>query len=220
MVTVTQSWDDGVVDDIRLIGILRKHGAKATFNLNPGLHDDHARGHGWEYKGKEVLRLARDEMRDLYRGFEVANHTVTHPWPTRIPADKLEGELAEGRRLLEEFFQVPVRGLAYPFGDHNAAVHEAVRRTGHVYARTCTPAAAVFPPADPMQFHPSLHFLSPQFWPEFERVKVAGGVFYFWGHSYELLDEPMWAAFDQTIARLSADPAVQWKTNLELFLPA
>lgn len=35
---IVQCWDDGVEDDIRLCEILRKHGAKASFNLNPGMH--------------------------------------------------------------------------------------------------------------------------------------------------------------------------------------
>ena len=37
--TVVQCWDDGVTTDLRLAEILRKHNAKATFNLNAGLHE-------------------------------------------------------------------------------------------------------------------------------------------------------------------------------------
>ena len=33
---IMQCWDDGDVDDIRLVEILKKHGAKATFNICPG----------------------------------------------------------------------------------------------------------------------------------------------------------------------------------------
>jgi len=33
---IVQCWDDGVLDDVRLIEILRRHGAKASFNLNLG----------------------------------------------------------------------------------------------------------------------------------------------------------------------------------------
>ena len=33
---LTLSYDDGVVQDIRLMGILDKHGIKATFNVNTG----------------------------------------------------------------------------------------------------------------------------------------------------------------------------------------
>ena len=36
---VVQCWDDGVINDVRLTNLLRKYGAKATFNLNPGTMD-------------------------------------------------------------------------------------------------------------------------------------------------------------------------------------
>ncbi len=35
---VVQCWDDGDLGDIRLCEILRKYGAKASFNLNPAHH--------------------------------------------------------------------------------------------------------------------------------------------------------------------------------------
>ena len=36
MIKVACCWDDGGVNDIRLIELLRKYHVKATFNLNPG----------------------------------------------------------------------------------------------------------------------------------------------------------------------------------------
>ena len=55
MLKVIQCWDDGVVNDIRLIELLRRYKAKATFNLNPGFHSalrDPAR---WVYAGLSRL---------------------------------------------------------------------------------------------------------------------------------------------------------------------
>ena len=70
---VVQCWDDGVTTDVRLVDILRRHGAKATFNLNAGLHDRH-RQFGWIHQGTEVSRLGCDEMKEVYQGFMIANH--------------------------------------------------------------------------------------------------------------------------------------------------
>ena len=39
-IKIAQCWDDGVATDIRLIEILRKYQAKATFNLCPGLFQE------------------------------------------------------------------------------------------------------------------------------------------------------------------------------------
>ena len=64
-IRVIQSWDDGVVDDIRLTELLRHYQATATFNLNPGLHQ-RQRSFSWCYGDKEVWRLGVDEWVEVY----------------------------------------------------------------------------------------------------------------------------------------------------------
>ncbi len=213
---VVQSWDDGVVDDIRLADLLRRRQARATFNLNPGLHQAE-RSLSWCYGDKEVWRLGRDELVEVYAGFEIANHSLSHPnLPDLSPAD-LEREVRDSRRILQAWFQQPVRGFCYPFGGLNPAVKEVVRAAGHGYARTVTECEPVFPPADPFEFGVSCRFVDPLFWTRYERAKALNGMFFFWGHSYELLDESMWADLEHKIARISADPAAEWASIERLF---
>lgn len=206
---VVQCWDDGVTADARLIEILRRHGAKATFNLNPGLHGP-TRGHGWTYRGTEVLRFARDELAAVYDGFTIANHSLTHPHLDQIPPDTARREIADARDALQQHFAQPVDGFAYPFGRYNDTVMDLVRAAGHTYARTTVIAHQPFPPADPMALHPSCHFLDPDFWTRFEQARLAHHTFYFWGHSYELTTEPMWSAFDAQIERITHTPDATW----------
>ena len=215
-IMVTQSWDDGVEDDIRLIELLRRYGAKAAYNLNAGLHGPQ-RGGEWNHKGKTVRRLAWSELREVYEGIEVANHTLKHPWLTRISAEEAWRDIADGRKALEDLFQRPVTGFAYPYNDHNPEVRRAVREAGHVYARATVVAGAPWPPPDRMEWHPQVSFKSPDFWAEFEKVAVDGGVFLLMGHSYEFLDEAMWGDFETKLERLSVDPRVKWVTPLEAF---
>jgi peptidoglycan/xylan/chitin deacetylase (PgdA/CDA1 family) len=218
MIRVTQSWDDGVTDDVRLIELLHKYKAKATFNLISGAHRAERYTSGWKYQDtKEVFMLARGELPALYRDFEVASHTVTHPHLETLPPEKVTWELEESRKQLEDIFQRPIRGFAYPFGTNNEAVRAEVRRQGYVYARAAERVPRVHPPDDPMAFGFSVWFSEARFWEEFERVKAAGGVFHFVGHSYEFTSEAMWAEFEAKLARLSADPEVHWATNLDLF---
>ena len=210
---VLQSWDDGVVDDVRLTELLRRYQAKSAFNLNPGLHQNQ-RSYSWRYGDKEVWRLGRDELAGVYAGFEIANHSLTHPYlPDQSPAD-LEREIRDSRHLLQDWFQQPVRGFCYPFGGFNPAVKDAIRAAGHVYARTVAEVEPVFPPADPLEFGVNCRFADPAFWTRYERAKAVNGVFFFWGHSYELVNEAMWADLENKIAGISADPAVEW-VNLE-----
>jgi peptidoglycan/xylan/chitin deacetylase (PgdA/CDA1 family) len=214
---IVQCWDDGVVDDIRLIEILRRHDAKASFNLNYGLHSA-TRSAGWNFRGvKEVQRLALPELLEVYAGFTIANHTTTHPHLSQISEADARHELAEGRAALEDHFGVDVTGLAYPFGSYNERVEELVQETGHVYARTCFNATPCFPPQSPMAFHADCHFLSPDFWVKFELALQQSEVFYFWGHSYELVTEPDWMAFEAQIEKLCAQEGAVWADLPELF---
>lgn len=212
---LVQCWDDGVLDDIRLIEILRKHGAKATFNLNMGRHTA-TRTCDWKFRDiKEVWRLTLGEIKEIYDGFLVANHTLTHPHLSQISIEEATRDIREGRDQLEQHFGYAVKGFAYPFGDYNEAVAAAVSETGHVYGRTTKDVDQIFPVANPAAFHANCHFHSPDFWKKFEQVKATDGTFYFWGHSYENVTEEDWQDFDAKIARLSKEG--QWVDLPELF---
>jgi peptidoglycan/xylan/chitin deacetylase (PgdA/CDA1 family) len=218
MLKVVQCWDDGVNDDIRLIEILRKYSAKASFNLNPSLYQNTRHGYYNEKLQKTVDRLALGELSDVYQGFTIANHSMTHPWPTRIPLADWRAEVVDGRKILQDWFQQPVLGFAYPFGDCDLATADVVREAGHVYARVTKNVTPSFPAADPMMLCADCHFYNEQFWDLYAQAKAsAGGVFYFWGHSYELCTEAQWADFEAKISRITQDPEAEWAELPDLF---
>lgn len=212
---VVQCWDDGVATDVRLVDILRRHGAKATFNLNAGLHERH-RHFGWFYEGTEVSRLGWDEMKEVYQGFTIANHSLTHPRLELMERAAAKREIEEGRDRLQQFFGQAVSGFAYPFGSYNENTMQLVSESGHIYARTTTNVRHPFPPENAMQFHPCCHFLEPDLWSRYEMARECG-LFYFWGHSYEMINDLMWNAFEQIVRRISADPGSCWGEVADLF---
>ena len=59
------SYDDGKLEDRRLVSIFNKYGIKGTFHLNSGLEMD--------------TRIPTSEYQELYKGHEVSCHTLTHP---------------------------------------------------------------------------------------------------------------------------------------------
>ncbi len=219
MIKIVQCWDDGIVDDIRLCEMLRGFGARASFNLNAGLHGAQ-RGEAWRYKNlKDVQRLALGELRDVYEGFTIANHTLTHPWLSKITPDQLRCEVTDGRRRLQDLFGEEVAGFAYPFGEHPPQAVEAVREARHVYARTCGNRHPAFPAAgDPMKLESDCHFKDPRFWEYYEEAKAAGSpAFYFWGHSYEMVTEGDWEEFAAKLARFDGDTDADWTDLPDLF---
>lgn len=212
---LVQCWDDGVTTDARLVSLLRRHGARATFNLSAGLHEQERR-FGWRHRDTEVWRLCQGELREVYDGFGIANHTLTHPHLDQLPIGEATREIRVGRARLQDLFNQPVNGFVYPFGSFNEEVAQAVRAAGHVYARTTCAAGSGVGTRDPMAAAPSCHFLAPDFWQCLDRARPTGA-FWFWGHSYELVDEAMWAAFEASIGRLCAEPHVQWCDPTDLF---
>jgi peptidoglycan/xylan/chitin deacetylase (PgdA/CDA1 family) len=206
---VLQCWDDGLVDDIRLTGLLRRHGARAAFALNPGLYGPE-RSFGWRAGEREVRRLALPELARVYDGFEIASHALTHPYLTDLPPDRLWEEVAESRRRLEDLFRKPVRGFIYPFNAVNDAVRQAVRAAGYAWTREDGEAGGAPGLPPPRVFRPACHALAEDFWPRYDAARARGGAFFFWGHSCDLGNEAMWRDFERKIAAISADPEAEW----------
>lgn len=215
---VMQCWDDGDVDDIRLIDILKPLGAKATFNINPG---------GWKSErrvahvrnGYEVLRLPLDEMKDVYKGFRVAGHSMTHPTLTKIDPDWAYVELVECKKFIAKHFGFAECGMAYPNGPYNDTVKDLVRKAGYRYARTVENTELKINIDDPMALKTNCHFNSPDFWKKFEAVRAIDGDFYFWGHTFELFgDQTRWDALRAQMEKIASTPGVVWIDVIDMFI--
>jgi peptidoglycan/xylan/chitin deacetylase (PgdA/CDA1 family) len=206
---IMQCWDDSVRNDIRLAELFRQYGAKATFNIIPG-------GNRWLFEDFPVDKLEVSEMLEVYRGFKVAGHGGVPL--TRLPAEQVRRELAAAKQLICDRFEQEQCGYAYPGGGVDDAVKELVREAGFLYARTTRDVDGPLPLDEPMALPAHCHFRNPLFWEKYERVREADGVFYFWGHSYELKDdETRWANMEATLARIAGDSKAEWIDVVDLF---
>lgn len=69
-----------------------------------------------------------------------------------------------------------------------------------------------------MWLAPDCHFSAPDFWDCYDKAKAASSpVFYFWGHSYELITDEDWNSFADMLARFQSDPDAVWSDLPELF---
>jgi peptidoglycan/xylan/chitin deacetylase (PgdA/CDA1 family) len=86
--------------------------------------------------------LSWREVRALKsRGFEIGSHTVEHPILTQVQPERLEFELKESKRVIEEQIGSECRYFSYPNGgplDVSPKVVEEIRRAGYSFAFTVT----------------------------------------------------------------------------------
>lgn len=121
---LTFSYDDGKLEDRRLVEIFNKNGLRGTFNLNTGID-------------QPDIRIPKDEWKDLYAGHEVAVHTCTHPTIARCPDNEIVYEILNDRMELEKIMGYPIRGIAYPNGSSNEKV--AVSQTASAWNTVVLP---------------------------------------------------------------------------------
>lgn len=61
-------------------------------------------------------RWTKEEAKEVYRGQEVAAHTLTHRNLTSLSEEEAAGEAEEDRRTLEEWFSAPFTAWHTPAG--------------------------------------------------------------------------------------------------------
>ena len=144
---VTFSFDDGFQNDVRLISLFDKYSLKATFHLN-----------GKNYIGKTADELKN--VRSIYQNHEIACHTLSHGWPSRIPNASLVTEIMRDREILEKISDYPVTGMSYPSGSYNSNVISVMNSCGIEYSRTVNATNDFDLPEDFLEWNPSCHFKS------------------------------------------------------------
>ena len=127
---LTLSYDDGKLEDKRLVDIFNKNGIRATFNVNSGLTD-------------MPIRLPASEWNDLYDNHEIALHTCTHPTMNRCGSYEIAREILEDKTNIEKIIHKPVRGMALPNGAGNKLITSIAADLGIKYIRPATDQYAV-----------------------------------------------------------------------------
>ncbi len=226
---LTMSYDDGKFADRRLVAIFNKYGIRGTFNLNSGLIDD----------GR---RIDPSEWRELYKGHEVATHTVTHPTIDRCPNTQIIEEYLEDRKFLESVMGYPIRGHAYPNGSFSKRVARIMEDMGIRYGRIvgdyyaeeyATRLARQESPVDvvgdangfafPENFmewkatcHHNHNLLG--FGKAFKELKKTQYLYlmYVWGHSYEFDRDDNWDLIESFCEMMSGQDDIWYATNIEI----
>lgn len=214
---LTFSYDDGVVQDVRLIELFQKYGLKGTFNINGNLFE-------------QGEHLDAETVRNLYvpNGQELACHGFNHPFLEKLPDNLALYEITEDRRVLEAITGKIIRGMAYPYGTTSARTKELLKTAGIAYARDIDETNQFGLPADWLQWKPTCHHNAPNIFDlaqdflsrntkSIGLVTNDGLLFYVWGHAYEFDRRDNWEHVEKLAQMVAGKADVWYATNMEIY---
>lgn len=204
---LTMSYDDGKLQDRRLVNIFNKYHIKGTFHLNSGLMEN-----------KE--RIKKDDIYTLYVNHEIACHTLTHPTIARCPKEQIVNQILKDREHLEEIVGIPVRGLSYPNGSFNKKIKEVLPFLGIAYSRTINNTNSFDMPSDFMEWNPTCHHnmnlieLGNEFLELHKKQYLY--MMYVWGHSYDFERDDNWELIEKFCEMIGDKHDIWYATNIEI----
>lgn len=204
---LTMSYDDGKQEDRRLVELFNQHGIKGTFNVNSGLEGD-------------TERIPQSEFRELYKGHEVACHTVSHPTIERCPLTSVAQEIIEDRKRLETLMGYPVRGLAYPNGSYSKEICNMLPALGIRYGRVVGNSDSFAMPENFLQWKATCHHnhrlqeLGEQFVGLSKKQYLY--MMYVWGHSYEFTNSDNWEVMEEFCKLVGNRDDIWYATNIQI----
>ena len=223
---ITFSFDDGVTQDKRLIDILNKYNLKATFNINSSLL-----GLPGEVMSNEKRvshnKVNPAEVAQIYKGHEVAVHTLTHPLLPTLDEKTITWQVEEDRKTLSKIVGYEVQGMAYPCGgvNNDDRVAGVIKNTtGVKYSRTITPTGNFDLQENLHRFNPTAHYafiddlnaLADEF---LALNPTTPKLFYIWGHSYEMDVGPIsWETFEEFCKKICNKDDIYYGTNSDVLL--
>jgi peptidoglycan/xylan/chitin deacetylase (PgdA/CDA1 family) len=122
---ISLSFDDGNWSDVEVaLPLLKEHNLHATFFIVPG------------WLGEPGF-MSKQELKELVAaGMTIGNHGLQHHDWTTLEPERLEHEVGQGRRLLEELTGTEVHTVAIPFGAYNDIVLDTLRRQAYEHVFT------------------------------------------------------------------------------------
>ena len=217
---LTLSYDDGVVEDIRLIKIMDKYGLKGTFNINTGLYfpENEERE---EYLGRMKLSEALELYKDSVH--EVAVHSYTHPYLEQLSSQEVLTEILKDRENIEKQYGTITRGMAYPCATFNDNVIECLEKCGICYSRTGKSTENFNFPQNWLVLNPTCHHMNGKLMQLAKRFIEEkphlhnNWMFYLWGHSYEFRVDNNWEVIEEFAEYMGGRDEIWYATNIEIY---
>jgi len=142
MISISFSWDDGAIEDLKLMDLSLKFNMPSIFFIpatNP-----------------ERRVLSKDNIKTLAKNsFEIGSHTYSHSYLTNLLPDRAEEEMLKGKDFLEQLLGKDIPHFCFPGGKFNSD-HVKVSKKYFSSARTADTGALIG--EDPFLIKPTFHF--------------------------------------------------------------
>jgi len=205
---LTMSYDDGKLEDRRLIEIMNQNGIKGTFHINSGIIPN------------DPERIQFSEMKDLYKGHEISTHTYHHPTIARCPSENIAQHVLADRVELEAAAGYPVKGLSYPNGSYDERIKAMLPFLGISYARTVNSTGTFAMPDDYYEWNPTCHHnrdlieTGKKFLDLFKTQYLY--LMYVWGHSYEFTLQNNWELIEEFCQMMGGKEDIWYASNMDI----
>ena len=218
----TVSYDDGTIQDKKVMMLARRYGVGVTFAPNTAWWGSS----GWmEHEGYTVWvqRPTLEEIPTFYDGFEIASHTATHIDMTKADDETIRREVFEDMKYMYQLTGQKTIGMCYPgnwYDDRSIAI---IKSYGIIYGRSAAVNYGFDLPEDFMVWIPTSHDAHPDV-PKLADQFLAKKThrllcFYIWGHAYEL-DKPSliegttrWENLENLFKKMGTSGTVWCATN-------
>jgi peptidoglycan/xylan/chitin deacetylase (PgdA/CDA1 family) len=233
--TITTSWDDGHLLDIRVAELLASYDMVGTFYVP------------WSCpKLPAVTRAHLHALRQM--GMEIGSHTLRHHELTKLDTNETLTELIQSKDYLENVLGEPVTSLCYPKGKFNQQVRALVAEAGYTLGRTtlafrtdrnfdplCMPVSLqIFPHTPTVHIKHALkegNLRGIANWyklwrMEYDPVRLAelivdhiqntNGICHIWGHSWEIEQFGLWSMLEDIVRHMAHREGLLYLTNTQV----
>ena len=156
----------------------------------------------------------------MYKGHEIAVHTLTHQDLTKLDKDTVYNEVFLDKQNLERMFGCQITGMAYPYGTYNDEVVQILKKCKIQYARSVVSSGAFKLQKNLLIFKPTCHHADENIWELLEKFLKEKSeekqLFYIWGHSYELEDNSDWGMMEELLKRICGLDDVWYASNIDI----
>lgn len=121
-IIVTTSWDDGHPLDKKLCKILKLYDLPGTIYT--------------PIKNPENEVMARRDLIEIAKDFEIGGHTLNHKVLTEVSDDIIDNELLESKKKLESYLDKEIISFCYPQGKYDKNIMNRVKLAGFKCGRT------------------------------------------------------------------------------------